>query len=413
VRLLHVSDWHLGRRTYNVSRAADHDRVLAEILDLARATRPQLIIHSGDLFDAQRPGYPDLERGVSALQELSALAPVVVVAGNHDSPALFRLFARLLGTNGGISFVDRARPPDDGGILEFPGDRDEVVRLAPLPFVHANRLVEQFEEPETWMAQYADRIGLIEAVLRRGLEDGYDPGRHVLIFAAHLFVGGATFSRSERPLHVSDQYASRLEAVPTVSYAAFGHIHKPQALTGTVVGRYAGSPIALDFGEEDETKVAVTVDARPGRPAVVETHELSGGRALRRLERTLDDIARLAPGVGDALCLVTVRSVDPIANLTDQLAELLPEATILETYEDVASRRLAVLDVASAPVGGEPTFRELFRDFLADRGTRGAAADRVMETFGALLDAVETEELPVFPEVARLEAAASPPEPAR
>lgn len=409
MRLLHVSDWHLGRQTYNVSRASDHDRVIAEILELARATRPHLIIHSGDLFDAQRPGYADLDRGVSALQELSALAPVVVVAGNHDSPALFRLFARLLGPDSAISFVDRARPPDDGGIVELPGEGDEVVRLASLPFVHANRLVEQFEEPETWMAQYADRIGVIETVLRRGLEDGYDPRRHVLLFAAHLFVGGATFSRSERPLHVSDQYASRLEAIPTVSYAAFGHIHKPQALPGTVVGRYAGSPIALDFGEENERKVAVTIDARPGRPPVVETHELSGGRALRRLEGTLDDIARLAPEIGDSLCLVTVRSVDSIPNLSDQLAALMPDATILETYEDVASHRLTVLDVASAPSGSEPTFRDLFRDFLADRGTRGVAADRVMETFGVLLDAVESEAPPTFPETIRLEASAPDP----
>lgn len=402
MRLLHVSDWHLGRQTYNVPRAADHDKVIGEILDLARATRPHLIVHSGDLFDVQRPAYADLDRGVTALQELGGIAPVAVVGGNHDSPALFRLFARLLGPDSAIRFVDRARPPEDGGILEYPGNDDEVIRLAPLPFVHANRLVEQFEEPETWMAQYADRIGVIEAALRRGLEDGYDPRRHVLIYAAHLFVGGATFSRSERPLHVSDQYASRLEAVPTVSYAAFGHIHKPQALPGTVVGRYAGSPIPLDFGEEDESKVAVVVDAQPGRPAVVETHDLSGGRALRRIEGTLDEIARMAPEVGDALCLVTVRSVDPINNMADQLAELLPDATILEAIPDIASQRLTILDAASAQSATEPTFRDLFRDFLADRGTRGAAADSVMRAFGTLLDAVETESPPAFPEIGHL-----------
>jgi exonuclease SbcD len=404
MRLLHVSDWHLGRQTYGVSRAADHEKVTGEIIELARTHRPHLIVHSGDLFDGLRPPYAELDRGVSALQELAAIAPVVVVAGNHDSPALFRLFDRLLGPGAPIRFVDRARRPGDGGILEFPGEGDEAIRLAPLPFVHANRLVEQFEEPETWMAQYADRIGVIESAMRRGLEEGYDPGRHVLLYAAHLFVGGATFSRSERPLHVSDQYASRLEAVPTVSYAAFGHIHKPQALPGTVVGRYAGSPIALDFGEEDESKVAVLVDARPGRPAVVETLDLSGGRPLRRIQGTLEEIAQLAPEVGDALCLITVRSVDPITNLADQLAELLPAATILEAIPDVASQRLTVLDTTTLASGAEPTFRELFRDFLADRGTRGSEADRVMRAFGVLVDAVETEAAPVFPELVALEA---------
>lgn len=404
MRLLHVSDWHLGRQTYGVSRAPDHDQVIGEIVELARSIRPNLIVHSGDLFDVLRPAIADLDRGVTALQELSGVAPTVIVSGNHDSPPLFRLFGRLLGPDSAIRFIDRARPPADGGILEFPGEGDEIIRLAPLPFVHANRFVEQFEEPETWMAQYADRIGLIEAALRRGLEDAYDPRRHVLLYAAHLFVGGATFSRSERPLHVSDQYATRLEAVPAVSYAAFGHIHKPQKLPGTVVGRYAGSPIALDFGEENETKVAVTVEAQPGRPAVVETHDLSGGRALRRIEGTLEEIARLAPEIRNALCLVTVRSVDPITDLSDQVAAFLPDATILEVFPDIASQRLTVLDAASVASGAEPTFRDIFRDFLADRGTRGPAADSVMRAFGTLLEAVETESPPSFPEVTRLEA---------
>src|SRR5438874_7469775 len=119
MRLLHVSDWHLGRQTYGVSRAADHDKVIGEIIELARTSRPHLIVHSGDLFDGLRPAYTELDRGVSALQELAAIAPVVAVAGNHDSPALFRLFDRLLGPDAPIRFVDRARRPEAGGVLGF------------------------------------------------------------------------------------------------------------------------------------------------------------------------------------------------------------------------------------------------------------------------------------------------------
>ena len=91
MRLLHISDWHLGRATYNVSRAPDHDRVLAETVLLARETRPHLIVHSGDVWDAVRPAYSDLQRGLDALKELGALAPTVVLLGNHDSPHLFDL----------------------------------------------------------------------------------------------------------------------------------------------------------------------------------------------------------------------------------------------------------------------------------------------------------------------------------
>src|SRR5690606_16020260 len=150
----------------------DHETVIGEILEIARRERPDLILHTGDLFDQARPGYETLQFGIDALQELAALAPTVVLAGNHDSTALFQVFQKLLGPRGRLRFVDRAAPPEKGGILEFPGRGDERIRLAPLPFVHQNRMVEAFDDPATWMASYADRIQKIESALGRGLQDG-------------------------------------------------------------------------------------------------------------------------------------------------------------------------------------------------------------------------------------------------
>src|ERR687885_331372 len=88
MRLLHVSDWHIGRQTYRCSRVPDHEAALGEIVELARDTRPHLVLHTGDVFDGFRPGYVEMSFAVEALEELAALAPVVVVAGNHDFPAL-------------------------------------------------------------------------------------------------------------------------------------------------------------------------------------------------------------------------------------------------------------------------------------------------------------------------------------
>jgi exonuclease SbcD len=404
MRLLHVSDWHLGRTTYNCPRVPDHQQVIGEILELAKYVRPHIICHTGDLFDRLRPAYTDLALGISALQDLASVAPVVVVCGNHDSPALFRLFATLLGEDPRVHFVDKARPTTEGGILEFPGEGEEVIRLAPLPFVHANRIVEYFEDPATWMAKYADRVHLLQDALGRGLTIGYDSSRHVLLFAAHLYVSGAVFSNSERPLHVSDAYSSRPERLPRVSYAAFGHIHRPQALPGSIVGRYAGSPIPLDFGEEGEDKVAVVVEAEPGRPPEVTTHALSGGRPLRRLTGTLEELEQRASSVGQALCLVTVLTEEPTPNVADRVRDLLPEAILLQVAEDCAARRVTVLQSSDSPVENEPSFGELFRLYLAEQGTKGAVAERVIRTFESLLQAVEDEEIANFPEVDFVEA---------
>jgi exonuclease SbcD len=403
MRLLHVSDWHLGRLTYRCSRARDHEAVLAEICALARDVRPHLILHTGDVFDGLRPGYTEMTYAIEVLEELAAVAPVVVLAGNHDSPALFRLFDRLQGPDPRIRFVDRVRPPREGGVLDLPvGDR-EIVRFASLPFVHANRMVDRFEDAATWTATYSERIQRIEEELERGLAAGYDPSRHVLLFAAHLFVKGARFSGSERPLHVSEAYATRLERFPHVAYAAFGHIHLPQALPRRgVTGRYAGSPIPLDFGEEHERKEVVVVEAEPGRPAIVTPHPLSSGRPLRTIVGSLEEIAELAPTIGDALCRVTVCTDEPVPELTHLVGELLPHATLVEVNEDCAATRLEAVEASALEADAEPGFTELFRTYLAERGTRGARADRVLDTFETLIQAVEAEEIPRLPDLDEL-----------
>jgi exonuclease SbcD len=405
MRLLHLSDWHLGRETYNTSRAVDHDAVISEMLGYAREHKPDLIVHTGDLFDVVRPAYPEMARGVNALQELAAAAPVVVLCGNHDSPALFDLFDQLIGPDSRVRFVSRARPPSQGGILSFPTAADEVIRLAPLPFVHANRMLQGFEEPGTWAGVYADRIHLIEQGLATGLLDGFDIGRDVGVFAAHLYVGNAVLSGSERKIQVGENYVTHLEHLPAVTYAAFGHIHKPQKLPGNLVdGCYAGSPIQLDFGELGEAKRIVLVEARPGQPPEVQSLPLSGGRQLWRFEGTMEELGKVAPDIRRVLALLTIHSPSTIADLRTRVQDLLPDAVILDVYPVAADRQLGVA-IATAPSGPEPEIDELFRDYLAEQGTRGAAADRVMATFSKLLEAIETEQDLAFPEEAALSGA--------
>ena len=402
MKLLHLSDWHLGRETYNTSRAQDHDTVIGEMLAYAREHKPDLIVHTGDLFDAVRPAYPEMARGVNALQELAVAAPVVVLCGNHDSPALFDLFGQLIGPASRVHFISRARPPTQGGILSFLTAADEVIRLAPLPFVHANRMLDGFEEPGTWAALYADRIHRVEQSLDRGLLDGFDNRRDVAVFAAHLYVGKAVLSGSERKIQVGENYATQLEHLPAVTYAAFGHIHKPQKLPGGLVdGCYAGSPIQLDFGELGEAKRIVLVEARPGQPPDIQSLPLSGGRQLWRFEGTMQELAEAAPSVGRVLALLTIHSPSTIADIRTRAQDLLPDAVVLDVYPVAADRQLGVT-VATAPSGPEPGIEELFRNYLAEQGTRGAAADHVMATFSKLLEAIETEQEPVFPEEAAM-----------
>jgi exonuclease SbcD len=394
--LLHTADWHLGRTTWNHSRRLDHERVLAEITALAREHRPDLIVHAGDLFDALRPPYEEIALGLEALHELAAVAPTVVLCGNHDSPALFKIFQKLLGPASRLRFVDRARPPAAGGILDYAVGARRL-RLAPLPFVHQNRLVDAFEDPAQRTVAYADRIAVIEQTLSEGLLAGYDGTRDVLLFAAHLHVTGARLSKSERELHVSEGYATRPEHVPVVSYAAFGHIHRPQPLTGTTTGRYSGSPIQLDYGETDEVKEVVLVELEPGEPARIHQVPLESGRRLRHFVGTLAQLEAAAASIGEEICLVTLDVAVPVPDLSERVAALLPAAVVVHVEERVANRRLDPAEELDASAE-EPTLVEHFRGYLEAQGTRSAAADRVLAGFSRFYEALATEEEPSFPE---------------
>ncbi len=396
MKLLHTSDWHLGRLTYNVSRAADHASVIAEILDVARHQQPDLILHTGDLFDVIRPAYADIHQGLDALHELAAIAPVVVVCGNHDSPMLFQVFSKLQRDSSRITFVDRARHPDLGGILEFESARGERIRVAPLPFIHQNRFVHDFFTPETWNADYVNNIRTIEDILAAGLMDRWDPARDVRIFAAHLHVGGATYSGTERPVHITDAYATHAEHVPKVDYAAFGHIHKPQRIPGTVPGRYAGSPLQLDFGEEGEQKQIVLVEALPGRPPDIVEHPLKGGRQLKRVSGTLEEVVNQRERIGDGLCLVTVNTVMPIPDLSRRVRDLLPEATILAVNELAEIQSIKAVTRESLDGRREPTTTELFGEYLEAGKVQSPA--KALEVFAEMLAAVTEFRVPEFPE---------------
>ena len=408
MRLLHTADWHVGRTLMNVPRQPDIEAAVDEVLAIAREQRPDLVVHAGDLFDAVRPATQDMHWAIDRLRELAELAPVFVLCGNHDSPALFALFDKLLGPRSRVRFVPYPLPPDRGGVIEVPGPGSEVIRLAPVPFIHSSRIVRFFEDPATWMTDYADRVATVLRTLDAGLQRGYDGARHVLLLAAHLFVTGARFSQSERPLTVTDAYATRSEHLPAVTYSAYGHIHRPQPLPGTGTGRYAGSLVPLDFGERDETKEVVMVEARPGRPPRLQSIPLAGGRPLRQLEGTLEELARIGPGVGSALCLVTVRTESPTPDLSERVGGLLPDAVLLDIFEDSATKRLTALDGQDVAGEREASFTELFRDYLSATGVRAGSADRVLRTFETLIAAVENEEQAVMPDVEELESAVPP-----
>lgn len=395
MKFLHTSDWHLGRTTYGHSRASDHEAVLAEITEIAAAIRPNVILNSGDLFDQQRPPLHALKLATSTLHNLAEIAPVVVVCGNHDSAAYLNWLHGLLNRSAPVHFVT-SHDNAAGEVLRFPAG-EHTIHVAALPFISANRIVNVFDEPGQRRITYAEYIAGLQQQLMGELEDGFDASSDVSVFAAHQFITGAIPSRTENRNHTCDFYATDPQHLPAVTYAAFGHIHKPQPLPTTrVTGCYAGSPLQLDFGEVGEDKSVVVATLQPGQAPALERIPLTRGRRLRYITGTLDEIRTEAASVTTEICLVTVDTETHIDNLAGQIRDLLPEATIADWRENAADGRLALL----TPVddGTDVDTTTLFSEYLATRGVQGVPAQQVLQLFSTLLPYAGEHEPPELPE---------------
>ncbi|MFD9863404.1 exonuclease SbcCD subunit D [Streptomyces alboflavus] len=416
MKLLHTSDWHLGRRMKRRSRDDEFDAVLAEIAEIAREAVPDLIVHSGDLFDRYSPSPGDVLRAVRALDSLRLTAPLVVIGGNHDSPHWFDVldyFYRSTAHRGGhsVTFVHTAADGSGGGrVIDIPiRGNAQRIRLAALPFIHPNRFMHLFPGLGTTHGAYAEGLRGLQEELVAQMDEGYSPQRDVRVFATHLYLSGALLSGSERHLDVNEAYATAPDDLPSVAYCALGHIHKPQALpSGRATARYAGSPLQLDFGECDDIKSVVLVEADPQQPTRITTRPLKAGRRLREFKGTLEELASRAAEFSDTFLKVTITSQTLIPQLAQKVATAAPDAVVVDMQEDCDENRVTPLDSSDLPEK-EPELTESFRAYLTERGTAGRVADDVLAAFAFLLQHTDGDGPPSCPAELALQEALEDP----
>lgn len=355
MRFLHTSDWHLGKTLKGRTRSAEHEAALAEILEIARREKIDCVLITGDVFDSHAPP-PDSERlAFHFFSELKGLQiPAIVIAGNHDHPK------RLLALRDVMEFLDvyiRPEPirPADGGIVKIERNGETAV-VAALPFVSIGKIEDAAKlmgpEVERYQ-QYSERI----AAMCETLADSFS-GRTINLLMAHLYVDGAETSRSEREIHVARPYAVSAQRFPsTAHYIALGHLHRPQEIGAPSRALYAGSILQLDFGELEQQKRVVLVEAHAGRPATIEEVPLRSGRMLREVSGTLDELKAEAENFGDDLLRVIIKVDQPVPGIADAVRELLPNA--LEIKLDYPRAETTAPEVS----GADP--EELFRRFYA------------------------------------------------
>lgn len=384
MRILHTADWHVGKTLHRRQRLDEVDQVLDEVIAIAKDEQVDLTLVCGDVFDQFAPS-AEAERIVyRALVGLRATGcAVIVIPGNHDNAKRFAAVEQLSGA-AGIHIIPDVRRPEQGGVIEIAArDGAQVAQVAGLPWVPeralfgAEAIMGLEEDPNKAYAEQLPR-------LLTALCSTFDAGK-VHLLAGHLFVGGSRVGGGERELTIGDLFAIAPQALPiTPQYIALGHVHRPQPVSAAAVpARYAGSVLQLDFGEREQDKSVVIVDADPGRPAQMRTVPLTGGRRLLDVTGALDELEALDVDP-DAYLRIILRCDGPTAGLADDVRAILPGALEVRLdYEREAVTREPGETRHLAP-------RELFARYYADR--HGAPADeRLTKLFDELLEEVTGE----------------------
>ncbi|MFJ6002608.1 exonuclease SbcCD subunit D [Arthrobacter sp. NPDC092385] len=283
MRILHTSDWHLGR-SFHGTGTIDAQRIFVDNLEkTVREEAVDVVLVAGDVYDRALPAVDVVALFDEALERLTvAGAQVVISSGNHDSATRLGFGGRIL-ARGGVHL--RTRMEDIAVPVTWPLGPAAELAVYGIPYLEPRVVADGLK------ADAATHTAVTGAALDRVREDlvlRRAERRVVSIVLAHTFAAGGASSDSERDLAIGGLGAVPLSLFDGFDYAALGHLHGRQKLSETV--RYSGSPLAYSFSEVDQNKGAWLLDVTPDGVREVRAVEWPAARELAVLSGTLDDL---------------------------------------------------------------------------------------------------------------------------
>jgi len=286
IKILHTSDWHIGKELHKVELTEDMDRFFTWLIEFIRDNQVDVLLMSGDLFDQANPTQLDMKQYYAFLEKMIPLeCRIVLTGGNHDSPAVLNAPKDLLQLLK-IDVVGGAPEKVEELFVEYQKD-DQSVVIAAVPFLR-DRDIRKSVAGET----YNDKIEQIRDGLKTYFENvnaHYSANYEGLPFVimGHLFAQGATVSESERDIQIGNQAGVDSSIFgDQANYVALGHIHKPQEVGHPNI-RYSGSPIPMSFSEKSDQKEIVLLEFEAGTMTQTR-YDIPMSRKLVLFEDTLD-----------------------------------------------------------------------------------------------------------------------------
>ena len=383
MKILHTSDWHVGKVLKGRDRYDEQVAVLRSIAATARDEDVDVVLVAGDLFETAAPSARAqglVMRSLLALREDGR--QVVVIAGNHDNQALLDAVYRPVLGELGLHVLGTPKRPDAGGLMTLTTRSGETLKVAALPFLSRRYAVRAAEallhETAEHTLDYARQVADIVTLLT----SGFTPDA-VNVVMAHATLLGGRRGGGERDVQTTLDYELPASMFPaSAHYVALGHLHRQQEIPGPCPIFYSGSPLAIDFGEEANDPVVMLVTAAPGIRADARPVPVTGGRRLRTLRGTLDEVVAEGEQAGDAYLRVVLAEPGR-AGLGDLVREQLPN--VLEVLLDDAHRPRPGARGSDRPSRAGRSPLELFSDYL---GEQNIEDPRITAMFAELLDEV-------------------------
>jgi len=287
MRLLHTSDWHLGRSLHRSDLRAAQASYLDHLVDVARSESVDAVLVAGDVYDRAVPPVDAVELCETALVRLRETgARVVLISGNHDSARRLGFGSRLVDAAG----VHLRTRPDDVATPVLLADRHGEVAVYGIPYLEPEAVRAQLPaDPTDPGAEVArGHVGVLGRGLACARADARARGARRTVVLAHAWVTGGVASDSERDVTVGGVGSVPATLFDGFTYSALGHLHGPQVLAEGL--RYSGSPLAYSFSEADHVKGSWLVDLDEHGLREVEHVPAPVPRRLSTVRGTLDEL---------------------------------------------------------------------------------------------------------------------------
>jgi exonuclease SbcD len=337
MRILHTSDWHIGRRLHGESLAASHEKFLQWLhSEVIAEVKPELLVVSGDIYDRGVPPTEAIELFEDTLAEINKYGiQVLITSGNHDSRVRLGSNTRFMS---GLGLHFRTRLHEVAKPVVVPADDFDLLAYG-IPYL------EPDVDAGQWQVEASQSAVLAEA-MRRINEDVESRRKQSskqlrIVVATHAFVEGATKSDSERnikDIRVGGLGQTSAAVFAGADYVAMGHIHRPHSKNeikgpGSTLLRYSGSPIPFSFSERDDEKQVLQIEiSKDGvKDSGIETLAAPKLRGMKQIEGTMAELISDKHAATDDWLKVVLTDQEIPINVFDTLKRKFENLLDLET----------------------------------------------------------------------------------